>query len=56
MKDCPRRIFDIKTAKPGKHWSVKVICKIKDIYTGKVNECTFHAGDMIDYPIVNRVE
>ena len=56
MKDCPRRIFDITAAKPGKQWSVKVICKVKDIFTRKVNECIFHAGDMIDAPIVNREE
>ena len=56
MKDCPCRISDATTAKPGKHGSAKVICKGKDILTGKVYECTFHAGDMIDAPIVNREE
>ena len=56
MKDCPCRISDVTTAKPGKHGSAKVICKGKDILTGKVYECTFHAGDMIDAPIVNREE
>ena len=56
MKDCPCRISDVTTAKPGKHGSAKVICKGKDILTGKVYECTFHAGDMIYALIVNRKE
>ena len=56
MKDCPCRISDVTTAKPEKHRSAKVILKGKVILSGKVNECTFHAGDMIDAPIVNREE
>ena len=55
-KDFSCRISDVTTAKPGKNRFAKVICKGKDIFTGKDNECTFHAGNMIDAPIVNREE
>ena len=56
MKDCLCRISDVTTAEPGKHRSAKVIFKGKVILSGKVNECTLHACDMIDAPILNRVE
>jgi translation initiation factor 5A len=56
IKNCPCKVTDVSTAKPGKHGSAKVILKGKDILTGKVYECTYHAGDMVDAPIVKRVE
>ena len=36
MKDCLCRISDVTTAKPGKHWTIKVICEGKDVLTGKL--------------------
>ena len=56
MKGFPCKVTDVSTAKPGKHGSAKVILKGKDILTSKVYECTYHAGDMVDAPIVKRVE
>lgn len=56
IKGFPCKVTDASTAKPGKHGSAKVILKGKDILTGKVYECTYHAGDMVDMPIVKRVE
>jgi translation initiation factor 5A len=56
IKGYPCKVTDASTAKPGKHGSAKVILKGKDILTGKVYECTYHAGDMVDMPIVKRVE
>ena len=56
IKGNPCKVTEASTAKPGKHGSAKVILKGKDILTTKVYECTFHAGDMVDAPIVKRVE
>ena len=56
VKGNPCKVTDVSTAKPGKHGSAKVIIKAKDILTMKQYECTFHAGDMIDAPIVKRTE
>ena len=56
IKGNPCKVTDVSTAKPGKHGSAKVILKGKDILTSKVYECTFHAGDMVDAPIVVRNE
>ena len=56
IKGCPCKVTEVSTAKPGKHGSAKVIVKGKDILTDKTYECTFHSGDMIDAPIVNRDE
>ena len=56
VKGNPCKVTDCTTAKPGKHGSAKVILKGKDILTTKVYECTFHAGDMVDAPIVIRTE
>lgn len=56
IKGNPCKVTDVSTAKPGKHGSAKVILKGKDILTAKVYECTFHAGDMVDAPIVKRQE
>merc|ERR1719443_2735921 len=56
IKGNPCKVTDVSTAKPGKHGSAKVILKGKDILTSKVYECTFHAGDMVDAPIVKRTE
>ena len=56
VKGNPCKVTEASTAKPGKHGSAKVILKGKDILTGKVYECTFHAGDMVDAPIVKRTE
>ena len=56
VKGNPCKVTDVTTAKPGKHGSAKVILKGKDILTQKVYECTFHAGDMVDAPIVKRTE
>ena len=56
IKGNPCKVTDVSTAKPGKHGSAKVILKGKDILTAKVYECTFHAGDMVDAPIVKRTE
>ena len=56
IKGNPCKVTETTTAKPGKHGSAKVILKGKDILTSKVYECTFHAGDMVDAPIVVRKE
>ena len=56
IKGNPCKVTEVSTAKPGKHGSAKVILKGKDIMTAKVYECTFHAGDMVDAPIVKRNE
>ena len=56
IKGAPCKVTEVSTAKPGKHGSAKVILKGKDILTAKVYECTFHAGDMVDAPIVKRNE
>ena len=56
IKGCPCKVTDVSTAKPGKHGSAKVILKGKDLLTQKVYECTYHAGDMVDAPIVSRKE
>ena len=56
IKGNPCKVTEVSTAKPGKHGSAKVILKGRDILTSKVYECTYHAGDMVDAPIVKRVE
>ena len=56
VKGYPCKVTDVTTAKPGKHGSAKVILKGKDVLTQKVYECTFHAGDMVDAPIITRQE
>ena len=56
IKEFPCKVTDVSTAKPGKHGSAKVILKGKDIFTGKVYECTYHSGDMVDAPICKRDE
>ena len=56
IKGNPCKVTETSTAKPGKHGSAKVILKGRDILTAKVYECTFHAGDMVDAPIVKRTE
>ena len=56
IKGFPCKVTEATTAKPGKHGSAKVILKGKDVLTSKVYECTFHAGDMVDAPIVKRNE
>merc|ERR1712070_101664 len=56
IKGNPCKVTEVSTAKPGKHGSAKVILKGKDILTAKVYECTFHAGDLVDAPIVKRNE
>ena len=56
IKGNPCKVTEVSTAKPGKHGSAKVILKGKDILTQRVYECTFHAGDMVDAPIVKRNE
>ena len=56
IKGNPCKVTEVSTAKPGKHGSAKVIVKGRDIFTAKTYDCTFHSGDMIDAPIVNRNE
>ena len=56
IKGFPCKVTDTTTAKPGKHGSAKVILKGKDILSDKVYDCTFHAGDMVDAPLVKRIE
>jgi translation initiation factor 5A len=56
IKGNPCKVTDTTTAKPGKHGSAKVILKGKDILTDKVYDCTYHAGDMVDAPLVKRTE
>lgn len=56
IKGNPCKVTDVSTAKPGKHGSAKVILKGRDILTAKSYECTYHAGDMVDAPIVTRTE
>ena len=54
IKGNPCKVTEVSTAKPGKHGSAKVILKGRDILTAKVYECTYHSGDMVDAPIVDR--
>jgi translation initiation factor 5A len=56
IKGFPCKVTEVTTAKPGKHGSAKVIMKGKDILSNKIYECTYHAGDMVDAPIVKRIE
>merc|ERR1712151_950793 len=56
IKNNPCKVTEVSTAKPGKHGSAKVILKGKDVLTQKTYECTYHAGDMVDAPILKRVE
>tara|TARA_B110000503_G_C7024998_1_gene361414 strand:- start:359 stop:796 length:438 start_codon:yes stop_codon:yes gene_type:complete len=56
IKGFPCKVTAVSTAKPGKHGSAKVILTGKDIFTSKVYDCTYHAGDMVDAPIVKRIE
>ena len=56
IKGNPCKVTDVSTAKPGKHGSAKVILKGRDILNAKTHECTYHAGDMVDAPIVQRNE
>jgi len=56
IKGNPCKVTDVSTAKPGKHGSAKVILKGRDILSAKTHECTYHAGDMVDAPIVTRTE
>ena len=56
IKGNPCKVTEVTTAKPGKHGSAKVIMKGKDILTDKVYDCTYHAGDMVDAPLVKRIE
>lgn len=50
IKGNPCKVTDVQ------HGSAKVILKGKDILTDKIYDCTFHAGDMVDVPIVKKVE
>merc|ERR1711990_783037 len=54
IKGNPCKVTEVSTAKPGKHGSAKVILKGRDILTAKVYECTYHSGDMVDAPLVDR--
>ena len=56
IKGNPCKVTDVSTAKTGKHGSAKVILNGKDILTAKTYVCTYHAGDMVDAPIVTRTE
>ena len=56
VKGNPCKVTETTTAKPGKHGSAKVILKGRDVLTAKIYECTFHAGDMVDAPLVKRTE
>jgi len=56
IKGFPCKVTEVTTAKPGKHGSAKVIMKGRDILTAKIYECTMHAGDLVDAPIVKRNE
>lgn len=56
VKGNPCKVTGVTTAKPGKHGSAKVILTGRDILTAKSYECTYHAGDMVDAPIVVRTE
>ena len=56
IKGFPCKVIEVSTAKPGKHGSAKVILKGRDILTARVYECTYHSGDMVDAPIVQKNE
>jgi translation initiation factor 5A len=56
IKGNPCKVTEVSTAKPGKHGSAKVILKGRDILTAKVYEATFHSGDMIPAPLIERNE
>ena len=57
LKDAfPCRVTGFSTAKPGKHGSAKAMITGKDIFTDKQYEETFGTGDMIQAPIVVKVE
>ena len=56
IKEHPCRVVSMSTAKTGKHGSAKaMVCGI-DIFTANKYECTFGSGDMVDAPLVKRIE
>ena len=56
IKGKPCKVSDVKSIKNGKHGAAKVILTGRDILTARVYEHSFHAGDMVDAPIVDRTE
>lgn len=52
----PCKVTLFSTAKPGKHGSAKAMITAKDIFTDKQYDESFHTGDMIPRPIVNKTE
>ena len=57
IKGHPCKILDINIAKrkPGTQ-TAKVTVKGRDILTHKHHDCHFHTGDMVDTPIIKKVE
>ena len=56
IKDCPCKVTIVGHAKPGKHGAAKAIVTGIDIFTNNKLETTFSTGDMVDAPLVKRVE
>ena len=56
IKGCPCKVLDVKIAKDGKHGPAKVIVNGKDILTANKMATYFHSGDMVDAPIVDKIE
>ena len=56
IKDHPCKVMNFSTAKTGKHGSAKCMITGIDIFTSQKYECTYGSGDMVDAPIVNRIE
>lgn len=56
IKGKPCKVVSFSTAKTGKHGSAKAMVTGIDIFTNSKLECTFSTGDMVDAPVVKRVE
>ena len=56
IKGFPCKVVEHNSCKTGKHGSAKIVLKGKDILTGKTRECTYHAGEMCDAPVVKKVD
>ncbi len=56
VKEHPCKIVNLTTAKVGKHGSCKVILSGVDIFTSRRYDTTFGSSDMIEVPVIDRLE
>jgi translation initiation factor 5A len=56
IKGRPCKVVSFSTAKTGKHGSAKAMVTGIDIFTSGKYECTFSTGDMVDAPLLKRIE